>query len=70
MAARIILLGREEKQFLFIQNALKTYSYQFEFHSFEGALPPLDEPDLVILDTLPLPETRYPDLMAALQPVL
>jgi len=59
---KIVLLGRDEKKFYFVQSALNTYGYQFEFVNLENidnAASQILDARLIILDTLPYPENLF-----------
>jgi len=59
---KIVLLGRDEKKFYFVQSALNNDGYQFEFINLENvdnATSQILDACLIILDTLPYPENLF-----------
>jgi PAS domain S-box-containing protein len=59
---KIVLLGREEKQFNFVLGALNDYGFQFEFINFEDLdkhTSQVIDAKLIILDTIPFPESLF-----------
>lgn len=62
MLPKIILLGREEKNFNFVQASLNNFGYRFHFINLEDlavAVPRILDARLIILDTLPYPENLF-----------
>ncbi len=65
MPLRIALLGKEEKNFQFVQTALNKLEYEFQFYALEHVYKSATEiadADLLIVDTLPFPEEGFKDL--------
>ncbi len=61
MPAKIVLLGKEEKRFHFVQHSLTSKDYEFVFVGIEKAgqlLANIATAGLIIIDTVPFPE-RY-----------
>lgn len=62
MPSKIVLLGKEEKYFQFIHNALNNQDCDFEFVNvavLEDSASQLADADLIIIDTLPYEESQF-----------
>ncbi|MGH1366045.1 MAG: GAF domain-containing sensor histidine kinase [Calditrichia bacterium] len=68
MPSRIILLGKEEKHFTLVRNALKDFQFRCDYMPLTGLAKcspdELRSIKLVIVDTLPFPEEQFAKLLS------
>ncbi len=70
MPSKIVLLGKEERNFLFLTEALRSPQYQFDFllvESLQQKPLPYNGVDLFIIDTLPFQEEVFQHFFSSLK---